>query len=166
MLEAIAIIVVLIVASMAMVLLEMLSPSFGIFTGLGLLAMAGAAWTAFAYVSSAVGWVLVVATFLIIPTYFVLLTKVLPNLPGGRRLFLSPRRQATDDKPTDVEGERKLIGHTGIAETPLRPSGMIRIEGRRRPALSERGTVGKGARVKVIGNDGINLIVREVLDEA
>jgi membrane-bound serine protease (ClpP class) len=48
----------------------------------------------------------------------------------------------------------------GEAITDLRPGGKVSIDGERYDATSEREFVARGTRVKVIGKDGHELIVR------
>jgi len=53
------------------------------------------------------------------------------------------------------------VGRTGMAETLLRPSGAIRVDGKRIIALSESGIITKGQPVKVVRAGGSNVIVRK-----
>ena len=53
-----------------------------------------------------------------------------------------------------------LVGQTGEALTDLRPAGKILIKGVRHEATSERAFVARGTRVRVIGKEGPELVVR------
>ncbi|MGB5314315.1 MAG: NfeD family protein, partial [Polyangiales bacterium] len=53
-----------------------------------------------------------------------------------------------------------LVGQVGKALTDLRPAGKIVIDGKRYEAASEREFVPRGSRVRVVGKDGPELIVR------
>jgi len=55
-----------------------------------------------------------------------------------------------------------LVGQTGEALTDLRPAGKIIIEGVRYEATSERAFVARGTKVRVIGKEGPELVVRPV----
>jgi len=45
---------------------------------------------------------------------------------------------------------RKLVGAEGVAVTPLRPVGVVRIQGERVDALADTGMIESGARVVVV----------------
>lgn len=53
-----------------------------------------------------------------------------------------------------------LVGRVGEALTDLRPAGKVVIDGKRYEAASEREFVPRGTRVRVVGKDGPELIVR------
>lgn len=57
-----------------------------------------------------------------------------------------------------------LLGKTGIALTPLRPSGTIIIDNERIDAVTEGGFINSGARVEVVEVEGVRIVVRELVD--
>jgi len=57
----------------------------------------------------------------------------------------------------------ELLNQTGTALTQLRPSGMAKIDGRRVDVVTEGNLIEKGATVKVVGIEGIRVVVREVV---
>jgi hypothetical protein len=59
-----------------------------------------------------------------------------------------------------TEGEA-LIGHIGVAVTPLRPAGRVDVNHRIYEASSEGGFIDTGSRVEVVGRGGFALVVRE-----
>ena len=61
---------------------------------------------------------------------------------------------------TSAPAANDFLGRVGEAITDLRPGGKVSIDGERYDATSEREFVARGARVKVIGKDGHELIVR------
>jgi membrane-bound serine protease (ClpP class) len=63
------------------------------------------------------------------------------------------RRQAT----TGAEG---LLGRSGVAVTPLQPEGWVLVQGERWRAQAD-GPLDLGARVEVVGIDGLRLRVRK-----
>ncbi|HUS47973.1 MAG TPA: NfeD family protein [Phycisphaerae bacterium] len=158
----IVIIVALIVVAMLLFLLELLTPSFGIMTALGVAALGGAIWLAFAYVGSVVGIVLIGVMVFGVPTYFVTMIRLLPRLGPGRQLFLEKKGDDTAAGTPEAASNKALIGRIGVTETQLRPSGAVRIEGRRVIALAESGVIEKACSVKVVGIDGSDVIVRAV----
>ena len=61
---------------------------------------------------------------------------------------------------TSAPAANDFLGRVGEAITDLRPGGKVSIDGERYDATSEREFVARGTRVKVIGKDGHELIVR------
>lgn len=57
--------------------------------------------------------------------------------------------------------DASLIGKEGVVLTDLKPGGFIIVEGKQQPAISKEGYLSKGTRIKVIGGDESNLIVRK-----
>jgi membrane-bound serine protease (ClpP class) len=55
-----------------------------------------------------------------------------------------------------------LIGKTGVAITPLRPSGTILIEEERIDAITEGNYIAKDKKIRVVKVEGVRIIVREV----
>jgi hypothetical protein len=59
-----------------------------------------------------------------------------------------------------IEG-KALVGHIGVAVTPLRPAGRVDVNRRIYEATSEGGFIDAGSRVEVVGRGGFTLVVRE-----
>jgi membrane-bound serine protease (ClpP class) len=70
-----------------------------------------------------------------------------------RMVVEAQRRRAT----TGAEG---LIGRSGVATTPLQPEGWVVVQGERWRAQAD-GPLDLGARVEVVGMDGLRLRVRK-----
>jgi membrane-bound serine protease (ClpP class) len=60
-----------------------------------------------------------------------------------------------------VNYDQTAIGKEGIVLTDLKPAGFIMIEGKQHPAISREGYLSKGVKIKVIGGEESNLIVRK-----
>ncbi len=157
--QTIAFIVLFLVVGFLLFLFELLTPSFGVFTALGLFAIGLAVYQAFT-ISPVLGIVLLVALIFAIPAYFILLVKTLPKGKFSGKLFLQKAPAAAGGGTPEAEDHQALVGKTGTAETQLRPSGAIRIEGQRVIAVAESGVIGKGQTVKVIKAKGTNVVVR------
>lgn len=161
-----AIILVLLIAALVMFILEIVTPTFGVLIAIGLAALGGAIYVAFT-IHEAFGLVMLVVTIVLIPTYLVMVVRLLPDSPLGKKLFL----KAAEWKDTPGEGtpaaaeESTLVGKEGVAETYLRPVGAVRINGKRLTATAESNMIAKGARVKVIRYSGLNLVVREIPED-
>ena len=91
--------------------------------------------------------------------------KYLPKLPVGRVLQLRAKPREPGEAVPEAKEEESLVGKVGIAETPLRPAGAIRVGQKRLSATAEAGFIEKSATVKIIKTSGPNVVVREVKDE-
>jgi membrane-bound serine protease (ClpP class) len=54
------------------------------------------------------------------------------------------------------------LHQTGVAYTPLRPSGTAIIQGRRVDVVTEGGLIDKGTPVKVVAIEGMRVVVRAI----
>jgi len=157
--ETIAIIIALIFAALVLLLLEILTPSFGVLAAMAIAALAAAVYFGFT-IHSTLGVVMILAMLVGIPVYLVYLVKVLPKTPLGRRLFLRNRKASPGEGTPEAVHLLALVGKTGTAETLLRPSGSVRIDGQRVDAIAESGMIEKDTPVKVIRARGTDVIVR------
>jgi membrane-bound serine protease (ClpP class) len=157
----IAFIVLLILAGFVLILFELLTPTFGPLAAMGLAAFGGAVYLGFT-ISTAAGVILLLAMLVVVPAYVVLLVRSLPRLPGAKKLFLEKVPSLTATGMPDAAALEPLVGKVGTAETMLRPSGAVRIDGKRVVAVAESGVIDKGAAIKVISTSGMNLIVRAI----
>lgn len=89
-----------------------------------------------------------------------LLLRYLPRLPLGRSLVLETRLDARVGYASPPELERRWIGRTGRTLTPLRPAGIVEIDGERLDVVSTGDAVETGQHVKVIRVDGNRIVVR------
>lgn len=159
--QRIGIIIALAIVGLLMFVLEILTPAFGILLGLGLVALGGAVWLCFT-LSGTLGFVSLIAVFVLVPVYLALVVKLLPSSPLGRRLFLGKAPDPGEGSHPERDEQRALIGREATAETDLRPSGAIRIDGRRVIATAETGLIDQGQRVRVIRAVGSNVVVRQI----
>ncbi len=82
--------------------------------------------------------------------------RMLSRTSFGKALVLEQAESGWLSAPTASD----LVGQVGKALTDLRPAGKIVIDGKRYEAASEREFVPRGSRVRVVGKDGPELIVR------
>jgi membrane-bound serine protease (ClpP class) len=107
------------------------------------------------------GIVSIVVLVFVMPAYVWLAVKYLPQTAIGRVLQLAARRRDPGEGTPDADEQKAHLGRTGVAETPLRPSGAIRVGKERVIATAETGFIEKGATVKVIKAVGMNVVVRK-----
>jgi membrane-bound serine protease (ClpP class) len=88
------------------------------------------------------------------------LLRVLPHLPFGRRLVLATDMPAGLGYVSAPESDRRWLGRTGTALSPLRPAGIAEIDGTRLDVVSEGGFIVAGATIEVTRTDGNRIVVR------
>jgi len=158
---SIALIVTLVIAGLVLLMLEILTPSFGLLAVSAVAALCGAVWMCYA-IDGRLALAAVVVLLVGVPCYLVCLVRWLPTTALGQHLFLKRASHSEGEGVPDADEMQALVGRTGTAETLLRPSGAIRIDGKRIIALSESGIITKGQPVKVVRAGGSNVIVRKV----
>jgi membrane-bound serine protease (ClpP class) len=156
----VSMIAILLGAAAVLMLLEIVTPSFGVLLVMAMGAIIGAAWFGF-QISPLVGALVILLGFLSIPIYLFLLMKILPKSPLGRLLFLRRAKDATAEGTPEASKLSKLVGKTGITETELRPSGKISVDGQRVVAISEHELIEQGQKVIVIKAGGTDVVVRK-----
>ncbi len=151
---------VLLLCGLGLLIAEMFLPAAGL---IGLPAAACLiASVVLAYsASSAIGLRWAVVEGVMIPSTWLAAMYGLPRTKIGRRIYLQPPTGAEleDAGPRLLSVDR--IGSCGRALTPLRPSGMIDVDGRRVEAMAESGLIGAGALVTVVAVRSGRVVVRE-----
>jgi membrane-bound serine protease (ClpP class) len=91
-----------------------------------------------------------------------LFLRLLPHLPFGRRLVLSTGMQADLGYVSPPESDRRWLGRTGTALSPLRPAGIAEIDGNRIDVVSDGRFIEAGAIIEVTRVDGNRIVVRQL----
>jgi membrane-bound serine protease (ClpP class) len=148
-----ALIAILIAVGLILLFLETILP--GLIAGfLGLCSLFGAVVYAYAEFDMKTGnsTLLAVMSLLVIGT--LLWVKFFPQ-SAVARMFVSKRQIGTvgADKP-------ELLDQSGVALTTLRPAGTAVINGKRVDVVTEGGFIEKGTSVKVVGIEGLRVVVR------
>ena len=96
------------------------------------------------------GMVFLLVALLLVPVMLILMIKIWPHTPIGKRL-LSNNETLTDVLPQGEYYNRSdLAGKTGIAKTIMLPSGQVVIDGQKYDAISDGFPIEAGDRVKVV----------------
>ena len=159
--EPVWIIVLLLAASLVVLFLEILTPTFGLLAVVGAGGLIAAAWVAFTQ-STAAGFAVSAGILIGVPIYLTALVKILPKTRFGQKLFLASTEVGKAEGIPEAEFYEKLIDSVGVAETPLRPAGAVRAGGRRIDAMAEGGLIERGEKVRIIRVSGSSCIVRKV----
>lgn len=144
---------------------ELFIPSAGVLAAVaGLTAVAGVVCL-FIY-DTTWGIVGLLVVLIMGPVGFVVGMNLWTKTAIGRHMIGAPteaEEHAALEKQQHERAEREaLIGLEGEAVTPLRPIGVVRIEGKRYDAHAEVQMVARGERVRVTAADGMQIKVRKV----
>ena len=88
--------------------------------------------------------------------------RALPHLPFGRRLVLDADMQAATGYVSAPESDRRWLGRTGTALSPLRPAGIAEIDGSRVDVVSDGDFIAVGTAIEVTRVDGNRIVVRRL----
>ncbi len=140
-------------------------PGFGVAGVLGILSLlgglgssligAGATWEAVAGAAGRAALSLVAAI-----AVGVALLRLFPRMPIGRRLILETGLSAVAGYTSEPEKDHRWLGHHGTTESPLRPSGIARLDGERVDVVSDGAFLEPGTPIEVIRVDGNRIVVR------
>jgi len=140
---------ILLIAGFCILALELFVPSAGLlgaFAGCMIIASVVMAFLTSWYT----GMFFLIAILLLLPVMLILMIKIWPHTPIGKRL-LSDDETLTDVLPQGKHYDRSdLAGKTGIAKTMMLPSGQVVIDGQKYDAISDGFAIEAGDRVKVV----------------
>lgn len=91
--------------------------------------------------------------------------RFLSNVPFLNRYFLPASIDGVSLPTSEEAGSAESrVGWTGVAETDLRPSGRGLFQQQRIDVTSESSFVAEGAGLRIISEDGMRVVVREIVD--
>ena len=147
-------VIALATAGVALLFLEMFLP--GIIAGIiGGILLIAAVFTAYQEIGPGAGNITLVATAAATGALWWWWATKFQRTRFGRRMTLA----ATGTGTTQAEGLAQWIGQTGIAITPLRPSGTILVAGRRVDAITGGEFLEQGTPVRIVRAEGSGVIV-------
>ncbi len=155
-------IVLLVALGFALVLAELFIPSAGLITLLATGVFIVAVAVAFNH-SVTTGIVVLIVLAVGLPVTIVVGLNLWAKSPFGKAFILQAPKpeEVTEQNPRERELQ-ELVGRIGTAVTPLRPAGIIDLDGRRFDTVADGVMVDPGTRVKVVRVDGFSLVVRPI----
>jgi membrane-bound serine protease (ClpP class) len=147
--------IVLLLAAAALMMLEVMLPSFGMLGLLSATAYVFAVVIAFKQ-STADGFVVAGTGLLVLPAAFLLGFRLIRKTPFGRKTLLEGPPAESIHRGFAIH---TLLGQSGVALTDLRPSGVAEIGGVRTDVTAATAFVQKSTRVTVIQVDGTRVVV-------
>ncbi|MDQ8191885.1 NfeD family protein [Roseibacillus persicicus] len=93
---------------------------------------------------------------------FALLMRFLPNVGFLNRYLLPAAVEGGTGKLADERGAESRVGWTGVASTDLRPSGKAVFQEKTLDVTAENHFVAAGAPLRIISEDGMRIVVKEI----
>lgn len=154
--------IVLLLAGLALMLLEAFLPSGGVLGVLAVFAVLAA--VGLAYFSGPIeGTLLLVAAVVATPAIIFFALKWWPNTPIGRRILLgAPTSEDVLPDSPSRRGMRELLGKVGRAKSLMLPSGAILVDGKVIDAVSEGMAIESGQAVRVVEVRANRVVVRPI----
>jgi membrane-bound serine protease (ClpP class) len=153
--EGPALIVALVVVGFLLVAAEVLLPGLILGT-IGFLCLVASVVLVFVQFGTSAGLLAAFVVGGLTLTGFLLWLNFFPRTFIGRRLMLR-----TQEPPDSAAAQnRSLVGESGEAITPLRPSGTARIGGKRVDVTAVGDFLEQGTTVVVVAADGLRVAVR------
>ncbi len=113
-----------------------------------------------AFTTTAYGWLFLMVTGLLLPLTLMLAVSLWPKTPLGKRLTLKPPEPDPSASDLDQTLLHHLVGQFGRCLTPLKPTGMVDLDGRKFEGSAEDGLLPAGTLVQVVQVRGQRLSVR------
>ena len=139
----------LVIFGFAVIVLELFVPSAGILGVVAAILFISGIVTGFFH-SLWIGSLLLLITTLCLPLMFIVLVKVWPSTPLGRRILIGKMREEEVLPVGESYENEKLIGMKGFAKTKMLPSGMIKIGDKSYDAVSDGFAIEAGDQIKVV----------------
>lgn len=151
---------ILYVIGIALLVLEVFLPTFGIIGILGIISVIiGTVLTADDWQS---GLLSMLIALLIFGIAFAIAARLLGRKGFWNRFVLS-ERLTSEDGYVSQSSKAQFLGQEGIALTPLRPSGTADIQGQRIDVVTNGEFIKVGSKVRVIEVEGARIVVREAV---
>lgn len=136
-----------------------LIPGFGIAGILGIGALGASIYLAFPDPSSALHALAITAVLLIVAA--ILLLRSVDSLARWKHIVLKTDLGGSEYTPVKGEERKLLVGKEGVSTTPLRPAGIIEIDGEPYDAVSEGSFIPQGVPVRVVKVESTRIVVRQ-----
>lgn len=142
-----------------LILFELYTPGLGIFGVAGVASIFGSIYLTLGATSSALS---IISTSLIFAVViFLVIIRYLPSSKLWNKLILN-NAETLEAGFVSSDDFKKYVGMEGTAISPLRPAGIIVVEGNQLNVVSEGQYIMQGTRVRVVSVSGNRIIVQPV----
>jgi len=153
--------IILFLVGFSLLLAEIfLIPGFGL-TGIsGIIAILTSIFLTFGNIIQATYSILTALGFTIVG--FFLLIRYIPATRTWRKFILFTKQEKELGYTVGIKNSKRLIGKEGMATTPLRPSGMVEVNGKKLNAITRGEYVDSNTKIKIISVEGNKIVVEAV----
>lgn len=152
--------VVLFIVGMIFMMIELFAPGFGIFGGLGLVALV--LCIVFQAHSVAEGLLLLLIIGAIVVILALIAARSLKRGWLYRSSLVLKDAEEKDAGYVAKDDYSRFIGKSGLSLTPLRPAGTVEIDGEKADVVTDGEFIPKGARITVAKTSGGRVVVKQL----
>ncbi|GAI18078.1 unnamed protein product, partial [marine sediment metagenome] len=153
--------IILFVIGLLLLLVEIFFiPGFGLAGIGGIAAILASVFLTFGNIVQAT-YSILIALGLSIAGFF-LLIRFIPSTRAWRKFVLSTEQKKELGYTVGTKDLKRLIEKKGIAITPLRPSGIVEVNGKKLNALTQGEYVDSNTKIKIISVEGNKIVVEAV----
>ena len=157
--------ILLLIVGIVLIVAEAFIPSGGLLGVLAGIAFIASLVLAFQE-SPGTGFLFLAIAIVCVPTTLILGLNLLPKTPFGKQMILKSANststtQSQSNASVAEQDFSQLLGKTGKAVTPLRPSGIVEIDDERYSAVAEGALIDDNVDVVVIEAQGNSIVVEE-----
>lgn len=149
------VVVALFIVGAVLIALEVFLPG-GILGLIGFGCLVGGVAVSYSYFGWPGVWVAGGAALIIMIVTFLIEFLVLPKTKFGRRLFL---QRSIDGISQNAVAEDDVIGKECVSLTPLTPTGIVLVDGKKVEAASKSGYIEANETLKIVAKETFRLIV-------
>ncbi|MBZ0151291.1 MAG: hypothetical protein K8J09_07135, partial [Planctomycetes bacterium] len=153
----VGVVLLLLVLGLALLVAEVVFVSFGVIGTIAGATLISAVFMAFQE-SMAFGVGTLIVEAIAAPVVLAMSFRMLPKTKLGKQLILEAPNNANASAPPPPE-VAALLHKTGVALTPLRPSGTVRIDGHKVDVVTRGDLIDAGATVVVLEVSGNRVVV-------
>lgn len=153
--------IICLIFGLLMLGVEMFTPGIGVAGVSGLLALIAVVVMQLGWGSPRVALYIIAITLLIIILAIIWIIRSLQRGKLSKSFLVLKDQSDGASVPEIVTARQELVGKSGTSITPLRPSGIADIEGRRVDVLAAGSFIEKNKRIIVVKAEGMHILVRE-----
>lgn len=156
--------IICLIVGFVLLLIEMFTPGIGAAGVSGVIALIAVAVMQFGWGNTRVASYIVAITLLVIVLGIIWIIRSLQRGKLSKSFLVLNAQSDGESVPEITNAKQQLIGKSGVTITPLRPSGIADIEGRRIDVLTAGAFIERGKRIVVTKAEGMHILVREATD--
>jgi membrane-bound serine protease (ClpP class) len=153
--------IICLIFGLLMLAVEMFTPGVGVAGATGLLALIAVVIMQLGWGSPRVALYIIAITLLIIILAIIWIIRSLQRGKLSKSFLVLKDQSDGASVPEIAVAKQELVGKSGITVTPLRPSGIADIEGRRVDVLAAGSFLEKNKQIIVVRAEGMHILVRE-----